>query len=240
MEIGPLIIIMIGGLCALYMLLDTVKDIFAKRRKQPAAEVREAVCQAMDGATHQAGGNEGNAVRADDNEEGSEEEAEQEREMASAETRQVMTEMLDHIGSQYKDGHEGELIVKYQGETFVMSFGGRLVRIWDYGWHSIGVNDPNLPVLRQAINNCNFHTGNSMVLGMDPDHKNLWVHTVDTIMLHPSCPDNEDYVKSVLDNFFSTKHHLARLYQEMLGVHKEKGEEEISDLSSSFTPPSPN
>lgn len=235
MEIGPLVIVVIGGLCGLYLILDAVKDMVAKFRRNntghspgiPSQEVKEIVENVLTSA--------GSAETTSDTVY-----EEEDREAISSVTRKVMTDVLDAIGCQYNDGNEGELIVKYQGETFVMSFGGHLARIWDYGWMSVNVDDPTVPLLRHAINHSNYYTGNAVVLGIDKDGSKLWLHTVDTILMHPSNPDNESYVRSVLDNFFATKQHLGKLYQDMVGVHSAGNEEEKAGVAASFRAPSPN
>ena len=231
MEIVQLIVIILGGLCALYMILDAIKDAFAKRHKAPSEEVKEAVESVVsEGRSDDAAGQSDH-----------EEENEADRAEITSVTRKVRTDSLYAIGCQFRDGEEGELIVKYQGETFVMSFSGRLARIWDSGWMSINVEDPTVPLLRHAINNSNYVTGNAIVVAIDKDEPKYWLHTVDTIMLHPANPDNTSYIRSVLDNFFATKHHLGRVYQDMIGVHSAgTDEEKKGEAAPSFPAPSPN
>ena len=130
-------------------------------------------------------------------------------------TARLMFKALSEIGCQPEKDNDGSINVQYQGETFHMDFGGMYARVWDPMWAGIKANDPNLPQIREAVNAANFNFGPTIVLSSPDEDGIIGFHTRRDIMLHPSCPDNAQYVKAVLDSFFKAKEQVKGNFQEI-------------------------
>lgn len=130
-------------------------------------------------------------------------------------TRGLMINTLNQIGCQPIANEDGTLSVQYQGENFVMEFGGMYARIWDPMWSEINADDPDMPKIREAVNAANFNFGATVVLTAPNDEGVIGFHSRRDIMLHPACPDKEIFVKAVLDSFFDTKEHVRYHFHEI-------------------------
>ena len=130
-------------------------------------------------------------------------------------TARLMFNVLSEIGCQPEKDNDGSINVQYQGETFHMDFGGMYARVWDPMWAGIKANDPDLPQIREAVNAANFNFGPTIVLSSPDEDGIIGFHTRRDIMLHPSCPDNAQYVKAVLDSFFEAKEQVKGNFQEI-------------------------
>lgn len=127
----------------------------------------------------------------------------------------LMFRTLSNIGCQPKKEYDGTIKVSYQGEKFHMEFFGRYVRIWDPMWAGIKADDPNMPKVLEAVNASNYYFGTKAVLDK-PDEKGIIAfHIISDIMLHPACPDNDYYVKAVLDSFFDAKEQVRSNFQQI-------------------------
>lgn len=141
-------------------------------------------------------------------------------------TRGLMVDSLKQIGCQPAKMDDGcWLEVSYQGEMFQMEFSGRYCRIWDPCWAGFQIDDPNFPKLQLAINNTNFGFGPVVIL-TEPDSNGLMnFHSRFDIMLHPDCPENMPYVKSILDSFFDTKTRLKSTFSQIVINYNEAQKE---------------
>lgn len=225
MDTISLLIVVAACVCAQCM-MDVIRHVL-KKRSRPSPDVRRAVDEAIASEPEP-----DNAEPAPDGDKA--------RQDATESTRRIITDSLIAIGCQPEEREDGEIVVKYQGENFVIRCSGRLARIWDYGWYSIKNDDPKREVLIPAVNRSNYHTGNVIVLAHDEDRTNIWLHTIDTIMLHPACPENVEYLRSVFDNFFATKSHFGEVYREIIGVYEGASERHDDSVVSTFKAPSPN
>lgn len=120
----------------------------------------------------------------------------------------ITFEALQAIGCQPQRLDDGNILVKYQGETFRFDFGDSptlYTRIWDLGWAGMRADDPNLYMIKEAVNRSNYNFGPTILLTQPDDNNVIAFHSRYDIMLHPACPDNALYIKSCLDSFFSAK-----------------------------------
>lgn len=120
-------------------------------------------------------------------------------------TAEFMHDILVKLGCTPRKNSDGSLFVKYQGETFHMIFNRLYVRIWDPLWAEVRVDDPKLPIVREAVNTTNFSFGPTVVLSDPSDEGVINLHSRRDILLHPAVPDAEDFVSAVLESFFDTK-----------------------------------
>lgn len=127
----------------------------------------------------------------------------------------LMLMTLSNLGCQPTKNDDGTLSVSYQGETFHMEFGGMYARVWDPMWAGVKADDPDLPKIREAVNAANFSFGPTVVLTAPNEEGVIGFHSRRDIMLHPACPDNEPFVKAVLDSFFDTKEQVRSSFQQI-------------------------
>ena len=138
-----------------------------------------------------------------------------ENEVAKPDTLGLMLTTLNQLGCQPQTNEDGSLLVKYQGETFNMEFGGMYARVWDPMWAAVKADDPELPKIREAVNAANFNFGPTIVLTAPNDEGVIGFHSRRDIMLHPACPDNVPFVKAVLDSFFDAKQQLHSSFRQI-------------------------
>ena len=126
-----------------------------------------------------------------------------------------MLRKLLAIGCQPELKESGEVDLKYQGENFVVIFGGVEVRIWDPGWSQIRSDDPDLPQVREAVNKANFSYGTTVVMTAPDNEGTIWFHTRRDFLFHETFPDNEGFLKNILDSFFRAKEEVRSNFVEM-------------------------
>lgn len=127
----------------------------------------------------------------------------------------LMFRTLSNLGCQPTMNEDGTISVSYQGENFHMEFGGMYARVWDPMWAGIKADDPDMPKIREAVNAANFNFGPTVVLTAPNDEGIIGFHSRRDIMLHPACPDNEPFVKAVLDSFFDAKEQVRSNFQQI-------------------------
>lgn len=137
------------------------------------------------------------------------------QEQNQPDTLGLMFRTLSNLGCQPTKNEDGTLSVSYQGENFHMEFGGMYARVWDPMWAGIKADDPDMPKIREAVNAANFNFGPTVVLTAPNDEGIIGFHSRRDIMLHPACPDNEPYVKAVLDSFFDAKEQVRSNFQQI-------------------------
>lgn len=119
-------------------------------------------------------------------------------------TAQIVQQALTEIGCQpQKD--DDSIMVAYQGEKFVININGSYAHIWDLGWSVIKANDPDLPQIRESVNYTNFHSEVTIVLSSPDKEGNIWFHSRQSILLHPSCTVNTHFIQTTLNAFFQAK-----------------------------------
>ena len=140
---------------------------------------------------------------------------ENQKEQNQPDTLDLMFKTLNNLGCQPTKNDDGTLTVSYQGENFHMEFGGMYARVWDPMWAGIKADDHDMPKIREAVNATNFNFGPTVVLTAPDDEGVVGFHSRRDIMLHPACPDNEPFVKAVLDSFFDAKEQVRSNFQQI-------------------------
>lgn len=131
---------------------------------------------------------------------------------------QLMIETLKEIGCHPDLGKDGTISVAFQGEKFVMQPNGLYVRIWDPSWSGMRVDDPYLPMLREAVNEANYSLGPTVLLG-EPDDEIIRIHSRLDIILFQEIPDIAAYVGAMLDSFFHAKENVR---EKFMGLYAEQ------------------
>lgn len=146
---------------------------------------------------------------------------EKQTEETKPDTLGLMFNTLCNLGCQPVKNPDDTISVKYQGENFHMEFGGLFARVWDPMWAGVKADDPDLPKIREAVNSANFNFGPTVVLTSPDEEGVIGLHTRRDIMLHPACPDNIPFVKSVLDSFFDAKNEVRSNFQKLNATQAE-------------------
>lgn len=128
----------------------------------------------------------------------------------------LMESILLDLGCQPKKENEGELLVAYQGENFIVKTGGFYAQIWDPGWAHINVKDPNFEKMKTAANISNFNFGPSIIWTSPNEEGMVALHSKREILLHPNLPDKSDYIKAVLDSFFEKKENMRGQFHALI------------------------
>lgn len=151
-----------------------------------------------------------------------EERMEQEKNDIAENTLGLMFRTLSNLGCQPTKNEDGTLSVSYQGENFLMEFGGMYACVWDPLWAGVKADDPDMPKIREAVNAANFNFGPTVVLTIPNDEGIIGFYSRRDIMLHPACPDNEPFVKAVLDSFFDAKEQVRNSFQQINAKQMER------------------
>lgn len=109
----------------------------------------------------------------------------------------LMVNTLNALGRQPSKNKDYSITVNYRGEYFHMEFDGDFAIIWNPFWEEIDADDPDMAKIRESVKG---------IIGLQHRH---------VIMLHPACPDNEPFVKAVLDSFFDAKEAVRNRYQQI-------------------------
>lgn len=148
-------------------------------------------------------------------------EEEKKEEVVKPDTLGLMFDALCNLGCQPTRNENNTISVKYQGEEFEMQFDGLFARVWDPMWAGIKHDDPNMQLLREAVNVANYDFGPTVVFSAPNDEGVVGLHSRMDIMLHPTCPVNPSYVKTVLDSFFDMKNCVRQRCQQLSCEQKE-------------------
>ena len=143
------------------------------------------------------------------------EESPNKNEVKKPDTLGLMFKTLSNLGCQPTANEDGTISVQYQGENFHMEFGGMYARVWDPMWAGVKADDPDMPKIREAVNAVNYNFGPTVVLTAPNEDGVIGFHSRRDIMLHPACPDNEPFVKAVLDSFFDAKEQVRNSFQQI-------------------------
>ena len=126
----------------------------------------------------------------------------------------IMKESLEKIGCQPEVEKEGVTInFAYQGEFFQVACYGPWARIWDPAWSALHADDPNLPMIRDAINKVNITSHPTVVMSTSDEGDIIVLHSRMDIALYPSLPRIEDYVKCSLNALFQTREAVKTEYE---------------------------
>ena len=124
-----------------------------------------------------------------------------------------IVDALRKLGCQPDNGENGDVIVKYQGETFLLRPNGAyFVDIIDIYWSRIGADDADLPLLREAINDVHSLIPSKIILSNPDEDNEILLSTLYTIWLHPDCSENIGYLEGSLRHFFRVKETLHETF----------------------------
>lgn len=94
------------------------------------------------------------------------------------------------------------IIASYQGANFDFRFNGNWVTVYQPYWTWAHKDDPNLPLLREAINQANYLEGPTIVWTPPFSDGRIHLHSVFQFYLNPDFADNEAMLIGILCSFF--------------------------------------
>jgi hypothetical protein len=203
-------------ICGLGAIAWVISRFVGKNRGQQYAQPEKEL-----GTTNRAKEETTNEATMTNTEEETEDTTDPERDETKLITTRIMEEALKAIGCQPEFDQKGSIGVRYQGEKFIIEFGGPYARIWDTEWAAMNIEHPDIQILREAVNVTNFRFGPTVVITKPDDDGYVALLTRRDIMLHPSFPDNEIYIKSVLNSFFEAK---AAVHDNFKAINAEQAE----------------
>lgn len=142
----------------------------------------------------------------------SEKDIRQEREEAN---RLSVLETLREMGCQPESEEDGNVVVSFQGERFLLIFNGAFVRIWDLNWMNTKNTDDDYAMLKDALNYANFSFGPAIVMHAPDVDGNIYISSCFDVVYDPEKNDNKEYLVSILEAFFTIKQILHREYMRL-------------------------
>lgn len=103
------------------------------------------------------------------------------------------------------------VIASYQGANFEFRFNGNWATVYFPFWTFVLADDPNLPLLREAINQANYHEGPTILWTPPHPDGRIYLHSVFQFYINPDFPDNEAMLISILCSFFDKIEHLRQI-----------------------------
>lgn len=119
-------------------------------------------------------------------------------------TRQLVLNTIEHIGSEPKGTEEDRIRFEYQGVTFLMEAVDdcifvNLIWPWCYSFSKFDIDE--FSRVRQVVNEINSSGFASVFYGIT-DSDDVAVHIKKHFLFVPQIPELENYLKLMLDNFF--------------------------------------
>ena len=137
-------------------------------------------------------------------------------------TRDLFLETLKKMGCQYEiDEEDGRIFFAFQGEHFIAEATNEqwYVHLWDTHWEHVELYDVDeFSRLRKAVNHANINCATITVYTIDEDSKTVDVHCKSTFPLLPQMPEQENYLRAELTDFFRAhrlvSNEMARLKEQ--------------------------
>ena len=117
-----------------------------------------------------------------------------------------IVELLKQMGCQPEVDKEDGIRFKYQGENFLIQIlTERLIRIGDYWWLELKLDNPMLEYLKEAINLTNQSSQVTVMYSINQDESLLGVHCVCQTGFYKEVPDIGVYLTYLLDSCFKAQ-----------------------------------
>ncbi len=129
------------------------------------------------------------------------------------ETMAMLERIFRQSGWQYERDNDENLVVKYQGESFLIEVAkdGCHCRIWDLHWYVVPLDNlANFALVRKAINECNVKSAITFFYGTNDEEQEMYVHTKIDINWIPLISDFKYYLQSIFDVLLGAHHHFYR------------------------------
>ena len=119
--------------------------------------------------------------------------------------RNLLMKTLEEIGCQYSVDKDDVICFKYQGEAFEVYANNDIpyIRVYDYAWTGIKMDDPDADLLKQAVNEANCHCFITTLYTMSEETNNIVLHCCTMRLFTHHIPNRTDYLEAVLNAFFA-------------------------------------
>ena len=123
------------------------------------------------------------------------------------------------MGCQPEINKEDDIIFKYQGETFLIQiFSERIIRIGDFWWLEMKLDDPQVEFLKEAINLTNQQSVVTAVYSINQEKSLLGVHCVCITGFFQEVQDIQAYMIYLLDSCFETQQKIKERLSALLNA----------------------
>lgn len=136
-------------------------------------------------------------------------------------TIDLVADLLRQMGCQPEKHEEDGLLVKYQGESFLIGANGVVVTFYDLPWGHFNIHDPKAETFREAVNKANFNTLPTILMQSPDEEGNVSILSRYQTMVHASCPINDQWLGFILDSFFVAQRQLKEDHQELLAAQQQ-------------------
>ena len=133
----------------------------------------------------------------------------------ACQTLGIMLKVLTDIGCQPKTENQEYIDVDYQGAHFRIEIFGMYARIWYPSWGYVVPEAPDYPNIAEAVNLANFRFRSTVLMTRSEDDGSIALHSRIDVMLHPACPENDQYVRESCDLLFYISHAVVRKCQRL-------------------------
>ena len=133
----------------------------------------------------------------------------------ACQTLGIMLKVLTDIGCQPKTETQEYIDVDYQGAHFRIEIFGMYARIWYPSWGYVVPEAPDYPNIAEAVNLANFRFRSTVLMTRSEDDGSIALHSRIDVMLHPACPENDQYVRESCDLLFYISHAVVRKCQRL-------------------------
>ena len=133
--------------------------------------------------------------------------------------RNFIVNLLTQMGCQPEINKEDDIIFKYQGETFLIQiFSERIIRIGDFWWLEMKLDDPQVEFLKEAINLTNQQSVVTAVYSINQEKSLLGVHCVCITGFFQEVQDIQAYMIYLLDSCFETQQKIKERLSALLNA----------------------
>lgn len=110
---------------------------------------------------------------------------------------------LKDLGCQPEINKTNDITFKYQGEYFVIQIlSKRIIRIGDFWWYELKLDDPKLEYLKEAINFTNINGPVTVLYSINQEESILGVHCMCQTGFFEEVSDIKDYLAYLLNDCF--------------------------------------
>lgn len=136
-------------------------------------------------------------------------------------TREQFLKTLTNIGCNYETLEDSRIVFAYQGWNFLVSASDSSVYVWiyDIAWKQVNLYDvEEMSRMKRAVNKSNMDNIITSIYTIDETENVANVHCQYAMLFLPEIPDIGNYLKSILNTFFTVHHTIDSI----MSVMKEK------------------
>lgn len=144
-------------------------------------------------------------------------------------TRNLLIKTLTDIGCQPEINEDNNVEFKYQGEEFKIdaSNDNSIIWIYDFAWTGIETNNANAVFLKQAINKANENSAITNLYTINEKKGFIAAHCQIMIYFAYNIPNYREYLKSILDGFFTAHQQVKDEFTNLTKIQGQKERVEI-------------